>query len=322
MRTKDRPVLLRRAMADVAAQEFADWQLIIVNDGGAPEPVEALMADLDADMAARINVLHHPESLGMEAASNAGVEASSSEFVCVHDDDDTWDRRFLSATVGHLEAHPDDAAVVTRAEIVVEEFHGSHVVETGRTALWPDLVAISLSDLIRTNRFVPIQVLYRRDVHDVIGPFRDDLPVVGDWEFHLRLAQAFTIGLLDDVLAFWHQRPSAVGTQANSIAADHRHRAADLRVRDALLREHVAANGMGDLLYLTRYLQGEFDHLHHRLNDLNQRFDAIDDRIEAVNQRLEHTERRLEQVEAVARDSGLTGTLRRKYYALRDRFGD
>lgn len=302
MRTKDRPLLLRRALADVAAQEFGDWRLVIVNDGGDPAGVDELLADLDDDLRARITVLHHAESLGMEAASNEGLAASAGEYVCIHDDDDTWEPAFLATTVAYLDAHPEDAAVVTRTEIVYEEIHGSHVVETGRGPFWNELPAISLSDLLRTNRFVPIQLLYRRSVHDAIGPYRADLPVVGDWEFNLRLAQAHTIGLIDEVLAYWHQRPRAQGSLSNSVAAERQRAAADLRVRDQLLREHVAAAGMGDLLYLTRYLQGEFDHLHRRFDDLNGRLD--------------HLGQRLDAVEHAAHEHGLVGLARRTYHAL------
>lgn len=305
MRTKDRPLLLRRALADVAAQEFGDWRLVIVNDGGDPAGVDALLADLDDDLRVRVAVLHHEESLGMEAASNAGLAASGSEYVCIHDDDDTWEPAFLEMTVAYLDAHPEDAAVVTRTEIVYEEIHGSHVVETGRGPFWDELPAISLSDLLGTNSFVPIQLLYRRSVHDEVGPYRADLPVVGDWEFNLRLAQAHTIGLIDEVLAYWHQRPAAQGSLSNSVSAERQHAAADLRVRDQLLREHVAVAGMGDLLYLTRYLQGEFDHIHHRLDDLNGRLD--------------HLDRRLDAVEQAAHEHGFVGFARRKYYALSGR---
>ncbi len=302
VRTKDRPLLLRRALADVAAQEFGDWRLVIVNDGGDPAGVEDLLAELDADLRRRIAVVHHAEPLGMEEASNAGLAATTSDYVGIHDDDDTWEPRFLAATVAYLDAHPEDAAVVTRTEIVYEEIHGSHVVETGRGPFWNELPAISLSDLLRTNRFVPIQLLYRRSVHDGVGPYRADLPVVGDWEFNLRLAQAYTIGLIDEVLAYWHQRPRAQGDLSNSVSDEQARAAADLRVRDQLLKERVAADGMGDLLYLTHYLQGEFDHLHRRLDTLNDRLDELDERLGAV--------------EHAARESGLLGFARRKYYAL------
>lgn len=299
MRTKDRPLLLRRALADVARQTFMDWHLVVVNDVGAREPVDALVAGLDADVAARVEVLHREASQGMESASNAGIAASNSEFCCIHDDDDTWDPRFLERTVAHLDAHPGEAAVVARAQVVNEEVRGEQVVETGREDFWPELVAISLSDLLRTNRFVPIQVLYRRSVHESVGMFREDLPVVGDWDFHLRLAQAFRIGLIDDVLAFWHHRRAHdAGALANSVLAEEHHQRADLLVRDEALKAHVAEHGMGDLLYLTRYLQGEFDHLHRRLN---------------------HLENRLDELEAVSREVGFTSTLRRKYHGLRSR---
>nr|NLD40617.1 glycosyltransferase [Actinomycetales bacterium] len=102
MRTKDRPILLSRAIDDVLSQSFRDWELIIVNDGGDPARVEELVSVREASAAGRIRVIHHHESLGMEAASNAAIRASASEFLAVHDDDDTWDPDFLHLTVDYL----------------------------------------------------------------------------------------------------------------------------------------------------------------------------------------------------------------------------
>src|SRR5438270_602724 len=86
-----------------------------------------------------------------------------------------------------------------------------------------------------TARPRPISVLHRRDVLAGIGPFREDLPVVGDWEFNLRLASSGRpIGFLDgEPLAFWHQRRAAEGALANSVigrSADHQRM--DLLVRN------------------------------------------------------------------------------------------
>ena len=41
-RTKNRPLLLERALNSVLGQSFADWHQIVVNDGGDPAPVDAL----------------------------------------------------------------------------------------------------------------------------------------------------------------------------------------------------------------------------------------------------------------------------------------
>ncbi|MDO5533038.1 MAG: glycosyltransferase family 2 protein [Propionibacteriaceae bacterium] len=276
MRTKDRPVLLARALADVAAQTFTAWELIVVNDVGAPAPVDAAVAALEASVRERVRVLHRTESVGMESASNAGLAVASGEYACIHDDDDTWAPEFLERTVAHLDAHPDDVGVVVRTQIVRERVDGDRITETGRDEFWPELPAISLSDLLRTNRFVPIQLLYRRAVHDTIGPFNEGLRVVGDWDFHLRLLRRHTVGLIDETLAFWHHREAADGALANSVAALDEHARADLLLRDEQLKDAVAERGLGELLYLTRYLQGQFDHLHQRLNHIEHRLDEIE----------------------------------------------
>src|SRR5438445_225062 len=103
MRTRNRPLLLRRAIGSVLAQTMADWEMIIVNDGGDGREVEGLVAAVSAHAAGRIRVVHHQRSLGMEAASNAGIAASESELLVTHDDDDSWEPAFLAECVGLLE---------------------------------------------------------------------------------------------------------------------------------------------------------------------------------------------------------------------------
>src|SRR3954469_6936057 len=127
MRTRDRPVLLRRALADVCAQTHRGWRLVVVNDGGGAAEVDRLVAE-QPEMAGRVTVLHNGEPRGMEAASNQGVEASDSDYIAVHDDDDTWHPTFLARTAAHLDA-TGDAAVAVRTEIVWERVEGEQVVE-------------------------------------------------------------------------------------------------------------------------------------------------------------------------------------------------
>lgn len=299
VRTKDRPVLLRRAVADVLAQTYTAWHLCIVNDVGDPAKVDAVVAGFGDRLEGRVQVLHRSTSAGMEDASNAGLDATASEFVAIHDDDDTWAPEFLARTVAHLDAHPADSGVVVRTDIVLERLEGDAVTELGRESFWPDLPAISLADLLRTNRFVPISLLYRRAVHDTVGTYRTDLPVVGDWDFHLRLLAHFDVGLIKEVLAFWHQRPAAAGNASNSVLAGaDLHDRYDLFVRDEHLKSYVRDNGMGSLLYLTGYIQGEFDHLHQRLN---------------------HVEHLLAEASQQTQEVGFTALLRRKYHGLRSR---
>lgn len=265
MRTRDRPVLLRRALRDLCAQSYTDWRLVVVNDGGDAAEVDRLVAE-PPGLAERVTVLHNAQSRGMEAASNQGLAESESTYVAIHDDDDTWHPAFLARTVARLES-TGEAAVAVRTELVWEHVDGDTITEQSREVFMPEIRSFTLFDLLRTNRFVPISVLHRRDVHEEIGPFREDLTVVGDWEFHLRLAAGRRpVGFLDgQPLAFWHQRRDADGALANSvIGRQEEHQRLDLLLRDEALREHVRSHGMGGLLYVTRYFQREFDHVHGR----------------------------------------------------------
>ena len=280
MRTKDRPLLLERALDDVIAQSYTSWGLTVVNDGGEPDVVDALVAERADRSGGRIRVIHNPASRGMEAAANQAVRSSSGRWIAVHDDDDTWASSFLERTVAWLTAHDESPAVAVRTEIVWEQISENVVTELSREVFLPDIDQITLAQLIRFNACVPISLLYRRASLEEVGLFDESLEVVGDWECNLRLAAQGPFGFLDDrPLAYWHQRPSVRGALGNSVI-DRRddHRRADRSVRDRELRDSVVRDGAGVPLYLTRYLDDRFDELHRRLDriehDMHSSFPA------------------------------------------------
>lgn len=265
MRTKDRPAFVARAFRDLAAQRFTDWELLLVNDGGDPAPLAERVAAAPAAVRDRIRLVEHAESQGMEAASNAALEIARGEFVVVHDDDDTWHPRFLERTVEVLDAEPGTAGVVVRTTIVWEQIESDgSFTEIGRDIAYEDTTEPLLSDLIRLNRWVPISFLYRRELHDRVGPYRSDLAVVGDWEFNLRVlaSGAHLRFLADEPLAFWHQRPGVTGVAGNSVIDGRaQHRRADARLRDEYLRAYVEREGLGLPLYLATLLAEQREEL-------------------------------------------------------------
>lgn len=313
MRTKDRPLLLERALDDVLAQTLADWRLVIVNDGGDPEPVRRLVEARVQRFRGRCRILSHRRSVGMEAASNRGLAASDSEFVVIHDDDDTWDPQFLQRAVAFLERPScTDAGVMARTEIVYEQIDDrdgeKSVRETGRALFWAEQSSITLSELLSINRGVPICFLYRRSLHGLVGDFDESLPAVGDWEFNLRVASSASIGFLPGrPLAFWHQRPSALGADGNSMfAGKSLHEKHDLAVRERHLREWTDRNGIGLPLWMAREVQ-----------DLRGRLEQMQ---EGQQQLLDQNRRLLEDMQA-QRELILAAEQRVKEHALISRVG-
>ncbi|WP_051171966.1 glycosyltransferase family 2 protein [Microbacterium indicum] len=270
VRTKDRPRFLERALRSITRQTLAEWECVIVNDGGDPAAVDAVVSHVPAAQRDRIRVVSHDEARGRWVSANAGVAATSAPLLVLHDDDDSWHPEFLERAAAYLDdpAHADRGGVVSRIEIVWEQVSpAGDYVETGREIFQQQLTAPTLGDTMQFNRFVPIGFVYRRALHDEIGPYDERLPVVGDWNFTLQVLARGPLEYLGDTpYAFWHQRPGQDGSAGNSVIdASGDHAKYDALIRDQALREYVQENGQGLPLYLTKYIDRRLAEMEQRL---------------------------------------------------------
>lgn len=252
LRTRDRPILLPRALDDVLSQDFSDWRLIIINDGGDPAPVNRAVQERAIEIAGRATVIHHPVNLGLAAALNAGLARAAGAFFAVHDDDDTWNSAFLDRTVAFLSepAHAGYAGVATNCVMVHERIVEGVIIEEGRLP-WPEFeTGVDLARMLVRNRIPPISMLLRRDIVARVGPFDMEASPLEDWEFYLRVLMYADIGTIEQVLAHYHLRPEVGGGfNDNSVVAtadQHENRALVLRNRAIrrVLREDPAAAGL------------------------------------------------------------------------------
>ncbi len=234
-------------MQGILAQSSRDWTHVIVNDGGAAGPVDALANEFSALYEGRILVVHNDRCLGMEAASNLGVRAIDSRYVLIHDDDDTLHPDFLLRTTAYLESPPTASigGVATLTELVEERIDGNSVSVTS-SRLFRSLDPILLAaDVAASNPVPPISLLFHRSTYNELGGFDESLPVLGDWDFLLRMISRFDVGVIAEPLARYHVRPSAKGSAANSISADlARHRLYTNIVRNRMLRWENPAFGL------------------------------------------------------------------------------
>ena len=244
--------MLPRALQSVRNQGYPDLVWTIVNDGGDPGPVDAI-AQKGSMEGLRVHVIHHQASRGMEAASNSGIADTLTDYVVIHDDDDSWEPGFLRAMTQALDTAPDSSAGVVCHSIRIDEaIEGSTVSPKARRPYNPWLKAVYLSEMTEDNPFPPISFLFRRRAWEELGGFDERLPVLGDWEFNLRLLAKWDIEVLPMALANYHHRlPSGSAAYGNSIlAGSDRHALWDCRIRNRHLREDLAAGraGLGSLL--------------------------------------------------------------------------
>ena len=278
-RTKDRPLLLGRARASVLGQGFGDLLWVLVNDGGDPAPVEE-QAGLAREAGARVEVIHHPESLGMEAASNAGVGRADCEFIVIHDDDDSWQPQFLARTVQFLDQGGPYQGVVTRSWKVDEVLEPGGARVLGRAPYNPHLESVYLAEMAVVNQFPPISFLFRRAMWQEVGGFDPELPVLGDWDFNLRFLAKADIGVIPEMLANYHFRPRVAdgqGVYGNTVTHGlDQHVAYDALVRNRMLRRDLEEGrvGLGHMVGLGRHV-AVFKHALRGVEGGTERLDAF-----------------------------------------------
>jgi glycosyltransferase involved in cell wall biosynthesis len=92
------------------AQTYADYELIIIDDGstdGSAEIAEAILQDPASRLiASSPHRLIRQANFGVSAARNNGVAASSGDYIAFLDADDWWEPTFLEKMVQLIEDYP------------------------------------------------------------------------------------------------------------------------------------------------------------------------------------------------------------------------
>ncbi len=186
--TWNRPELLQDTLRSLVAQEYRNWEAIVVDDAGID--VAALVAAADPE--GRIRHVRHASNLGLSAARNTGIRLSRGDILCYLDDDDLFRPEHLRIVVDAFREHPGVEFVYTEAEYVSERIDNGRRVELERATPFSN-IDYSL-DRLHVSNFIPVNVwAHRRDLlKRVDGLFDTGLPALEDWDMLLRLARATT----------------------------------------------------------------------------------------------------------------------------------
>lgn len=186
VRTKDRPTLLREALASLVAQTFHDFEVVVVNDGG--KDVSDIIAEYPT---LRSTLVQLPINMGRGAATNAGVEAARGTFIAYLDDDDLYYPAHLAtlypilAAQSHLGAVYSDAVFAHyRFDMTLQRFVLVRQSINSSEDFDPE-------ELLFHNTIPNLCLMHRRDAWEQVGKFDAGLNHYEDWDFFLRLARAY-----------------------------------------------------------------------------------------------------------------------------------
>lgn len=198
--TYNRPGPLAELLEALLRQHYGKLEIIVVNDAGEPvDGVCALYPELD------IRIIDQETNLKHVHARNAGLAQASGEFVMLCDDDDL-------IVPGHvermLEAIKDCDLVYTDVEMFDYRVENGTRIPVSR---WLFAYEYDREAMKKFSTFVASGCLYRRSVHDAVGPFDVSMFHYWDWDFFLTVSAQFRVKRL----------PAASGLYAFSRQGDN-----------------------------------------------------------------------------------------------------
>ena len=116
---------LAEAVESVLQQDYAHWQLLLVDDGST-DGSTAIARQYAARLPHQISYCEHPAhaNKGLSASRNHGIRQGSGPLVAILDADDVWRPGKLSQQVRVFEQHPD-VAMVAEASLYWRSWNGA-----------------------------------------------------------------------------------------------------------------------------------------------------------------------------------------------------
>jgi glycosyltransferase involved in cell wall biosynthesis len=191
--TRNRPELVRQAIAGVRAQRYpGELKIVIVYDQTEPDYLLATTEDEVGSL-----VLTNWRISGLAGARNTGILALDTELIAFCDDDDRWAPDKLRRQVAALLAEPESEFATCAIEVEYEGKTTARLAGTGRVTV--DELARSRMAMLHSSSF-----LVRREAltPEAIGLVAEDAPGSQneDWDLLLRAARRAPIVHVDEPL--------------------------------------------------------------------------------------------------------------------------
>jgi glycosyltransferase involved in cell wall biosynthesis len=165
---------LADAIESVRAQTWSNWELIVVDDNSSDETPAIIKRFCEKDE--RVRVVRHDVNRRLPGALNSGFRKSRGELLTWTSDDNVYEPDALELLACHLAELPQVDFVYSDIKIIDED--GACL----------DVRRMDDPTALTRRNCVGACFMYRRGVYEAVGEYRDDMFLVEDYEFWLRVA--------------------------------------------------------------------------------------------------------------------------------------
>lgn len=186
---------IRQTLESVQSQTYRDFEHIVVDDGSSDGT-----SDLLQSFGEKITYIRQ-ENRGAHVAINAGIKASSGEYVAILDSDDAWLPHKLERQIQAFEQSPGAGLVYSQAHIIDSD---------GKLKEDEEAMGRPVSDfqhaffeLLHDNYIPALTAVFRKDCIERVGYFNEKFRALSDWDLWLRIADQWPILFVPEPLALY-----------------------------------------------------------------------------------------------------------------------
>ena len=206
--TYNREHCIGRAIESVLRQTAKDYELIVVDDAST-DGTEKYMRSLTVR---NVRYIRLPDNVGAAAARNAGIWEAKGEYIAFQDSDTQWTEDKLEKQLRFMENQEASVAMV---------YSPYQIIYPDRTLIYPSLdvpIKEKSGDILRSLLEHPLvgtpTILARRNVLTELGGFDPSMRALEDYELSIRIAEAYEIGIVDEVLLISHNEQDSISNDA------------------------------------------------------------------------------------------------------------
>jgi glycosyltransferase involved in cell wall biosynthesis len=203
---------IQETIDSVINQNYPNLEYIVIDGGSTDDTLDILKHN-----SSQIKWFSEKDR-GQTNAINKGLKLATGDIIAYLNSDDILLPGAFETVAEYFQKHPTCQWVTGYAHIIDENGHKTRSQISLYKNIW--LQIRSLSTLLITNYISQPSTFWRKSLQDEIGEFNESLKFVMDYDYWIRMASRYPLGLIRKPLSCFRTHPSSKMRSKEQLGSD------------------------------------------------------------------------------------------------------